>query len=93
MAPQLWNFSYKEVKMKRLNQAKVAEELGISKSYLSMILLGQRKCPIGLMERLQAIPGVHKVVDNQLWDRLCKQEVRGSNPLSSTMPSCHLEDV
>ncbi|MFC1927364.1 helix-turn-helix domain-containing protein [Chloroflexota bacterium] len=70
--------------MKRLNQAKVADELGISKSYLSMILLGQRKCPIGLMERLQAIPGVHKAVDNQLWDTLCKQEVRGSNPLSST---------
>ena len=31
--------------MKRLNQAKIAEELGISKSYLSMILSGQRKCP------------------------------------------------
>jgi len=74
----------KEVKMKKPKQVQIAEELGISKSYLSMILSGQRKCPVGLMERLQAIPGVHKVVDNQVWDRLCKQEVRGSNPLSST---------
>lgn len=73
--------------MKKPNQAKVAEELGISKSYLSLILLGQRKCPPNLMERLQAIPGVHKVVDSQIWDRLCKQEVRRSNLLSSTISS------
>jgi len=38
--------------MKRLNQAQIAKELGISKSYLSIILLGQRKCPTDLMERL-----------------------------------------
>jgi len=66
--------------MKRLNQAKIAKELGISKSYLSMILLGKRKCPANLMERLQAIPGVHKSVNLQSCVEPSKQRVVGSNP-------------
>jgi transcriptional regulator with XRE-family HTH domain len=70
--------------MKRLNQAQIAKELGISKSYLSMILSGQRKCPPELIEKLQSIPGVHKVVNNQLWTRTGSQKVVGSNPISST---------
>jgi len=70
--------------MKRLNQAQIAEELGISKSYLSMILSGQRKCPPELIEKLQSIPGIHKVVNNQLWARTGSQKVVGSNPISST---------
>lgn len=73
--------------MKRLNQVQIAEELGISKSYLSMILSGQRKCPPEVIEKLQSIPGIHKVVNNQIWDRSYTQEARGSNPLSSTMCS------
>jgi transcriptional regulator with XRE-family HTH domain len=70
--------------MKRLNQVQIAEELGISKSYLSMILSGQRKCPPELIEKLQSTPGVHKVVNNQLWTRTGSQKVVGSNPISST---------
>jgi transcriptional regulator with XRE-family HTH domain len=73
-----------EVKMKRLNQAKIAKELSISKSYLSMILSGQRKCPPELTEKLQSVPGIHKVVNNQLWLRTGSQKVVGSNPISST---------
>jgi predicted transcriptional regulator len=65
-------------------QAGVAKQLGISKSYLSMILSGQRKCPAELMERLQAIPGIHKVVNSELWLRTGSQKVVGSNPISST---------
>ena len=71
--------------MKKLNQAQIAKELGISKSYLSMILSGQRKCPPELAERLQSIPGIHKIVNNQLWDMSYTQEVRGSNPLPPTI--------
>ena len=71
--------------MKRLNQAQIAKELGISKSYLSMMLSGQRKCPPELEEKLQSIPGVHKVVNNQLWTTTGSQKVVGSNPISSTI--------
>jgi transcriptional regulator with XRE-family HTH domain len=66
--------------MKRLNQAEIAKDLGISKSYLSMILLGQRACPANLMERLQAISGVHKSVNLQSCVEPSKQRVVGSNP-------------
>ena len=66
--------------MKKISQVKIAEELGISKSYLSMILLGQRACPANLMERLQAIPGVHKSVNLQSCVEPSKQRVVGSNP-------------
>ena len=70
--------------MKRLHQAQIAKELAISKSYLSMILSGQRKCPPELTEKLQSTPGIHKVVNNQLWTRTGSQKVVGSNPISST---------
>jgi transcriptional regulator with XRE-family HTH domain len=71
--------------MKKVKQSQIARELGISKSYLSMILSGQRNCPPELIEKLQSIPGVHKVVNNQLWDRSYTQEVRGSSPLPPTI--------
>jgi len=71
--------------MKRPNQVQIAEELGISKSYLSMILSGQRKCPPELIDKLQSIPGIHKVVNNQLWTLTGSQKVVGSNPISSTI--------
>jgi len=71
--------------MKKVKQGQIAKELGISKSYLSMILSGQRKCPSELVEKLQSIPGVHKIVNNQLWDRSYTQEVRGSSPLPPTI--------
>jgi len=76
--------------MKKLKQSQIAKELGISKSYLSMILSGQRKCPPELMGKLQSIPGVHKVVNNELWDSLYTQEVRGSSPLLPTISLVHL---
>jgi transcriptional regulator with XRE-family HTH domain len=66
--------------MTRLNQVQIAKELGISKSYLSMILLGQRNCPPKLIEKLQSIPGVHKSVDLQSCIVASKQRVEGSNP-------------
>jgi transcriptional regulator with XRE-family HTH domain len=72
---------------KDFSQAETAKQLGISKSYLSMILSGQRKCPAELVEKLQSIPGIHKVVNSQLWDMSYTQEVRGSNPLPPTIPN------
>ena len=70
--------------MQRLNQAKLADELGISKSYLSMILSVQRRCPPELVERLQSSPGIHKLVKSQLWQRAHNPEVAGSNPAPAT---------
>ena len=66
--------------MKKLNQAQISTQLGISKSYLSMILSGQRKCPPELVEKLQSIPGIHKIVNNPLWEVPSKQGVVGSSP-------------
>jgi transcriptional regulator with XRE-family HTH domain len=71
--------------MKKLKQSQLAKELGISKSYFSMILSGQRRPTSELVERLQSIPGVHKVVKDSTWNRFYTQEVRGSNPLSPTI--------
>jgi transcriptional regulator with XRE-family HTH domain len=71
--------------MKQLSQSNLAKELGVSKSYLSMILSGQRKCPPELVEKLQAIPGVHKLVNNHLWNSPYTQKVRGSSPLPPTI--------
>jgi len=70
---------------KGFSQVEIAEQLGISKSYLSMILSGQRKCPEDLMERLQAIPGVHKSVNLQSCIVPSKQRVEGSNPSRDSM--------
>ncbi len=71
--------------MKKLKQSQLAKELGISKSYLSMILSGQRKCPSELGEKLQSIPGVHKLVNNELWEVPSKQVVAGSSPVSRSL--------
>ena len=66
--------------MKKLNQKELAVRMGISKSYLSMLLSGQRKVTPELVERLQAIPEVHKIVNFPLWEVPSKQRVVGSNP-------------
>jgi hypothetical protein len=76
------------VTKRKLKQMEIAKELNISKSYLSMILGGQRKCPVELVEKLQSIPGVHKSVNLQTCIVPSKQRVEGSNPSrdSSTFP-------
>jgi len=71
--------------MKMLKQSQMAKEPCISKSYLSMILNGQRQCPPELVERLQSIPGIHKVVNNRLQCLLPKQDVEGSNPFTRSI--------
>ena len=68
--------------MKRLNQSQLAKELGISKSYLSMIMSGQRKAAPELVEKFQSIPGVHKFVNNPLWEVPSKQVVASSSLVS-----------
>ena len=73
--------------MKRLKQKELAVRLGISKSYLSMILSGQRKCPPELVEKLQSTPGVHKIVNFPLWEVPSKQVVTGSSPVSRSTDS------
>lgn len=40
--------------MKKLKQSQIAKELGISKSYLSMILSGKRQCTPELMDRISS---------------------------------------
>ena len=68
--------------MRRIKQSQLAKEAGISKSYLSMILSGQRKATPELVEKLQSIPGVHKVVNNSLWKLPSKQVVASSSLVS-----------
>ncbi len=82
-----------------MKQIELAKQLGISKSYLSMILSGQRQCPPELAEKLQSTGGIHKIVNNQLWMGTGSQKVVGSNPISSTNPrqmeesgGCHFCD-
>ncbi len=70
---------------KVIKQKELADSLGISKSYLSMILSGKRKCPLELVEKLQSTTGIHKIVNNQLQRLFYTQEVRGSNPLLPTI--------
>jgi len=41
-----------ETVMKKLRQVQLAKQLGISKSYLSMILSGQRKAPESICSQL-----------------------------------------
>lgn len=38
-----------------MKQVKLAQQLGVSKSYLSMILSGQRKCPPELAQELGSL--------------------------------------
>jgi transcriptional regulator with XRE-family HTH domain len=47
--------------MKKINQSQIAKELGISKSYLSMILSGQRQVSQEMWDKLSSL-GVHKFV-------------------------------
>ena len=70
--------------MKKLKQSQLAKEVGISKGYLIMILNGQRKASPKLVEKLQSIPGVHKVVKNHPWLVPSKQRAVGSNPSRDT---------
>ena len=51
--------------MRRQNE--IAKELGISKSYLSMILNGQRKCPDKLQSALSMFTNVHRIKLNGAW--------------------------
>ena len=58
-----------------MKQLEIARQLGISKSYLSMILSGQRTIPKNLEKPLSEL--IHK---NQLRGLPSKQRVVGSNP-------------
>ena len=42
-----------------MKQIEMAKKLGISKSYLSMILNGQRQCPTGLADKLSSLDFVN----------------------------------
>ncbi|MFA5399809.1 MAG: helix-turn-helix transcriptional regulator [Dehalococcoidia bacterium] len=64
--------------MKKLTQSQLAKELGISKSYLSMILSGQRKASLEIINKLQSIKGFYLSYT---------QGVTGSNPVSPTICS------
>jgi len=71
--------------MEKLKQSQLAKQLGISKSYLSMVLSGKRKANSELISKLQSIPGVHKLVNNQLQEVLPKQGVGSSNLLTRSI--------
>ena len=58
-----------------MKQVELAQQLGVSKSYLSMMLSGQRRIPEHLEKPLSEL--VHK---NQLQKVPSKQRVVGSNP-------------
>ncbi len=61
-----------------MKQVELAQKLGISKSYLSMVLNGESSLTPELAEKLQQIPGVHKLVNTATWERLYTQGVRSS---------------
>ena len=65
--------------MRRKTQKEIAQELGISKSYLSMILSGQRKPTPKLLAKLQATPGIHKYMNFQSCEASSKQWVARSS--------------
>jgi len=65
-----------------MKQVELAQRLGISKSYLSMILSGQRTIP----EHLE-IPFSELCEQNQLRKVPSKQRVEGSNPSRDSMNS------
>ena len=46
-----------------MKQKDIAKRLGISKSYLSMVLRGQRAITPQLLDKLQRTPEVHKIVN------------------------------
>jgi hypothetical protein len=49
-----------------------------------MILSGKRKCPAKLEDKLQATPGIHKIVKKPIWESTHNPEVVGSNPTPAT---------
>jgi len=82
------------VKEGKMNQTQIAQELGISKSYLSMILNGQRKASPTLARKLKGYLDelVHKKTVNSVARKtFYTQEVRGSSPLLPTIN--HLSDT
>jgi len=66
--------------MQKIKQNKLAEELGISKSYLSMILSGQRKCPTKLAKRLSSLGIVNSNRINGLPSRVSRVRVPSPAP-------------
>ena len=62
-----------------LNNAELAKELGISKSYLSMIMSGQRRCPEPLVGRLSSQKVVNSVAKSSLARRRSTAELLPHN--------------
>ncbi len=81
----------KNKQMKKLKQSQLAKEIGISTSYLSMILKGHRNCPLELAGKLQSIPGIHKLVNNPLEHLLPKQRVASSSLVSRSSPALNIK--
>ena len=69
----------------KMKQTEIAKQLGISNSYLSMILNGKRQIKPELEAKLQSINGIHKVVKKQLPQSLPKQAVASSSLVSRSM--------
>jgi transcriptional regulator with XRE-family HTH domain len=46
-----------------MKQVELAKKLGISKSYLNMILKGRRQLTPQLLDKLQRIPEIHKICE------------------------------
>jgi len=65
-----------------MKQTELAQELGISKSYLSMILSGQRKMPEHLARPISELCS-----QNQPQEVPSKQVVAGSSPVSRSTKS------
>jgi len=71
------------VRQKSLRQQ--AKDLQISPSYLSMIMSGQRNCPLELRGKIQSVTSIFSPVNssqNQLQGMLPKQKVASSNLVS-----------
>ena len=68
-----------------MKQIELANQLGISKSYLSMLISGKREPTPELAKKLQTASGVHKLVNNDTWNMLYTQEVTGSSPVPPTI--------
>ena len=58
-----------------MKQVEIAKQLGISKSYLSMILSGQRQCPPELASQLQIVHKSSQKGVNFKADLLLEREV------------------
>jgi len=69
--------------MKKVSQNAIAQRLGISKSYLSMILSGQRKASPELANKIRSLLPVNSTRRILLHT----QEVTGSSPVLPTIVS------